>query len=186
MVFGSLKKMMGRKKEPEEPPVTPILETQSRTVIPREGFGLPSVEDIPRAPPPPPQLPEPPNFGPPLPQQELAPVPPVVEERRRQRIESFRRARGYEAPTGQPAWYSPEQLAQEPLAPPAPQEPTWIAPPAANVVPAPPQPKLQIVRRPRMDEVDLGTVLDHLDRIEQRLMDIDRRLAMLESSARMR
>lgn len=170
---------MGRKKEmAEEPPIRPILE-QPREPPPREDFGIPAPQDI-RAMPPPPEIPEPPSFPPPT--EGFAPVPPAIEERRRQRIEGFRRARGYEPQTAE--WPpSPQPSPQQQ----APQQ-AWEAPQPASVVPQPPAAAEHrlVQRRPQTVESALATMMDHLDRIEQRLIDLDRRLAMLESATRLR
>ncbi|MBI4017965.1 MAG: hypothetical protein HY366_03400 [Candidatus Aenigmarchaeota archaeon] len=170
MVLNALKKMMGRKHEDE--PVTPILDMRPQSPGPRESFRIPTVDDIPGMAPPT-DIPEPPHFPSPA---ELAPVPPAIEERRRQRIENFRRTR----PEPQTSWTAEPQAPQEQWIT---QQPTWSAPPAST--PALPQHKL-VERRPQTVESALGTVLDHLDRIEQRIIDVDRRLAMLESGSRVR
>src|SRR3989338_6934389 len=180
MVLSSLRKMMGGKKEASEPPMTPILETRS-SPLPRGDISIPTIDDIPGMPPPPPDLPEPPRFTPGAAPEELAPIPPAIEERRHQRIEGFRRTRG-DPMSAQPNWY------QESVTPPAPeQQPAQQWQQAQPQAAWTPQPEPRMVQRSSQTiEQALGTVLDHLDRIERRLMDIDRRLSMIESVSRMR
>ncbi|QQG40272.1 MAG: hypothetical protein HYS81_02590 [Candidatus Aenigmatarchaeota archaeon] len=223
MVFGTLKKLVGGKKEPQGPPVRPILESRPRH-LPPEAARIPTLEDIPGMQGPP-EIPEPPltpsmqgRFGTTVPEPPMAPtmqglrgtlgsesqmapqsspfetssaeppLPPQMEERRKQRIETFRRSREPlqwpPPPEGRFGTAVP-MVASAPSSEWAPT-PSPVTPPQQWPAPQQQAPPERLQRRPQTVEGGLATVIDHLDRIEQRIIDLDRRLAMLESAARIR
>lgn len=173
MVLESLKKMMGKDKDKDkEDRPEPVLESPSGKKRPRrDDVKIPTTDDIPGM-----------DESPDIPEPRGGRRPSRTPE---ERGEGLRRSQGETRERGTPKLSRSPQTGKDEMEGSSRQE-RRRREPRRDRSPRRRQRSREPESRNQSENRDTRTILNHLDRIEQRLADLDRRLAMLESSGRVR